>query len=52
MIRQRIGDPDHQRYLSDSERSASLQELRRHEIGGRPLGLPLPHTWCFFGRRP
>ena len=37
MVRQRIGDHDYQRYLSDPERPAFLQELRRHEIGGRPI---------------
>jgi hypothetical protein len=37
VIRQRIGDHDYQRYLSDPERPAFLQELRRHEIGGRAI---------------
>ena len=34
---QRIGEHDYQRYLNDPERPAFLQELRRHEIGGRPI---------------
>ena len=37
MVRARIGEHDYQRYLSDPERPAFLQELRRHEIGGRPI---------------
>ncbi|HET6190479.1 MAG TPA: MobF family relaxase [Trebonia sp.] len=37
MVRQRITWADYQRYLSDPERPAFLQELRRHEIGGRPI---------------
>jgi hypothetical protein len=37
MIRQRIGDHYCQRYITDPERPAFLQELRRHEIGGRPI---------------
>jgi hypothetical protein len=37
MIRQRIGDRDYQRYRRDPERPMFLQELRRHEIGGRPI---------------
>ncbi|MBO0804543.1 MAG: relaxase domain-containing protein [Nocardiopsaceae bacterium] len=37
MVRQRISPGDYQRYLADPERPAFLQELRRHEIGGRPI---------------
>jgi conjugative relaxase-like TrwC/TraI family protein len=37
MVRQRIRWADYQRYLNDPERPAFLQELRRHEIGGRPI---------------
>lgn len=37
MIRQRMRWDDYQRYLNDPERPAFLQELRRHEIGGRPI---------------
>jgi conjugative relaxase-like TrwC/TraI family protein len=37
MVRQRIRWDDYQRYLNDPERPAFLQELRRHEIGGRPI---------------
>ena len=35
MIRQRIGEREYQRYLTDPERPAFLQLLRTHEIGGR-----------------
>ena len=35
MVRQRIRWDDYQRYLNDPARPAFLQELRRHEIGGR-----------------
>jgi AAA domain len=37
MVRQRITWADYQRYLNDPERPAFLQELRRHEIGGRRI---------------
>jgi hypothetical protein len=37
MVRQRIRWDDYQRYLGDPQRPAFLQELRRHEIGGRPI---------------
>jgi conjugative relaxase-like TrwC/TraI family protein len=37
MVRQRISWVDYQRYLNDPERPAFLQELRAHEIGGRPI---------------
>jgi conjugative relaxase-like TrwC/TraI family protein len=37
MVRQRIGEHAWQRYLTDPERPAFLQELRRHELGGRPI---------------
>jgi conjugative relaxase-like TrwC/TraI family protein len=37
MVRQRIRWDDYQRYLNDPERPAFLQELRRHEIGGRRI---------------
>lgn len=37
MIRQRIRWDDYQRYLADPARPAFLQELRRHEIGGRAI---------------
>ena len=37
MVRQRIRWDDYQRYLNDPERPAFLQELRAHEIGGRPI---------------
>ncbi len=37
MVRQRITWAEYQRYLNDPERPAFLQELRRHEIGGRPI---------------
>jgi conjugative relaxase-like TrwC/TraI family protein len=37
MVRQRITWADYQRYLNDPERPALLQELRRHEIGGRRI---------------
>jgi hypothetical protein len=37
MVRQRIRWDDYQRYLKDPERPAFLQELRSHEIGGRPI---------------
>ena len=36
MVRQRIRWDDYQRYLADPRRPAFLQELRHHEIGGRP----------------
>lgn len=38
MVRQRIRWDEYQRYLTDPERPAFLQELRRHEIGGRRIG--------------
>jgi hypothetical protein len=37
MVRQRLRWDDYQRYLNDPERPAFLQELRRHETGGRPI---------------
>jgi conjugative relaxase-like TrwC/TraI family protein len=37
MVRQRVRWDDYQRYLHDPERPAFLQELRRHEIGGRRI---------------
>jgi conjugative relaxase-like TrwC/TraI family protein len=37
MVRQRLRWDDYQRYLADPERPAFLQELRAHEIGGRPI---------------
>ena len=37
MVRQRIAPDAYQRYLKDPEREAFLQELRRHEIGGRRI---------------
>jgi conjugative relaxase-like TrwC/TraI family protein len=37
MVRQRVRWDDYQRYLNDPERPAFLQELRAHEIGGRPI---------------
>ena len=36
-IRQRIGEREYQRYLTDPERPAFLQLLRTHEIGGRSI---------------
>jgi conjugative relaxase-like TrwC/TraI family protein len=37
MVRQRIRWDDYQRYLNDPARPAFLQELRAHEISGRPI---------------
>jgi hypothetical protein len=37
MVRQRTRWDDYQRYLNDPARPAFLQELRAHEIGGRPI---------------
>jgi conjugative relaxase-like TrwC/TraI family protein len=37
MVRQRIGKHAWQLYLTDPERPAFLQELRRHELGGRAI---------------
>ena len=36
-IRQRISPREYERYRQDPERPALLQELRAHEIGGRPI---------------
>ena len=36
-IRQRIGESEYQRYVTDPERSALLEALRAHEIGGRSI---------------
>jgi conjugative relaxase-like TrwC/TraI family protein len=37
MVRERIGEREFARYMTDPERPAFLQELRAHEIGGRPI---------------
>jgi len=37
MVRERIGEQEFARYMTDPERPAFLQELRAHEIGGRRI---------------